>query len=180
MGRPKAELHVGGRPILAHLLNQFNWPGPTVLVTAPSRRSPPGHELFDREVVDPADAQGPLRGVLTALENLSTSFAILVTVDMPCVDPTHLNFLLDRVRSDVGIVGLMLRRESRIEPFPSIYRAGALEIIRTQFANGERSVAALSDQSRFAVVDMPREWSDSVWTNLNTPDDFCRFIGPNQ
>src|SRR5438552_17571218 len=68
MGKPKALLEINGRPILAYLLEQFAWPGPTLLVTAPGREKPPGHELFSREVVDPVAGEGPLRGILTALE----------------------------------------------------------------------------------------------------------------
>src|SRR5688572_12817975 len=85
MGRPKAELLVRGRPILAHVLQQLEWKGPTMLVTSPAHRSPSGCELFDREVVDPVAGQGPLRGVLTALQHVTTSIAIISTVDMPCI-----------------------------------------------------------------------------------------------
>src|ERR1700721_4778762 len=72
MGLPKQNLEINGRPILEFLLNQFAWPGPTLLVTAPSRRHPPGAHLFYAEAVDAIENQGPLRGVLTALENAST------------------------------------------------------------------------------------------------------------
>ena len=45
----------------------MQWPGPTLLVTAPAVAHPPAADLFDREAVDPVDGLGPLRGVLTAL-----------------------------------------------------------------------------------------------------------------
>src|SRR5436305_504355 len=83
MGRPKANIQLRGRPILEYLLDQFVWPGPTLLVTAPGHEKPPGWERFDREVSDPVAGSGPLRGVMTALESISTPLVAIVTVDMP-------------------------------------------------------------------------------------------------
>ena len=48
MGQPKAELRIGARPILSYLLDRFLWAGPTILVTAPGRKRPPGATGFDR------------------------------------------------------------------------------------------------------------------------------------
>ncbi|MBC8107405.1 MAG: molybdenum cofactor guanylyltransferase [Anaerolineae bacterium] len=175
MGVAKADLLVRGQPILAYLLNRLQWRGSTMLITAPSRRSPAGCERFDREVVDPVDGQGPLRGVLTALENLATSLAVIATVDMPRIEARHLNWLIEQL--DRASLGVMLRRESHVEPFPSVYRAAASDVVRQRFTSGERSVAALAKFPEFVSIDAPVDWNDSVWTNLNTPDDFARFIG---
>ena len=175
MGQPKADLRVGERPILAYLLDRFDWPGETMLVTAPSRRSPPGTELFDREVVDPVDGAGPLRGVLTAFEHLNTPLAIITTIDMPCIEATHLRWLIEQY--DPGeTLGLMLRHGAQIEPFPLICRADAIDAIRARFSAGERSVISLASHGDVRVIDVPREWNESVWTNLNTPEDVKKFI----
>jgi molybdenum cofactor guanylyltransferase len=175
MGQPKADLRVRGRPILAYLLDRFDWPGETMLVTTPSRSSPPGAELFDREVVDPVDGAGPLRGVLTALEHLKTPLAIITTIDMPGIDATHLRWLIEQY--DPGeTLGLMLRHGAQVEPFPLICRANAIDAVRAGFSAGKRSVISLASHSHVRVIDAPREWNESVWTNLNTPDDVKKFI----
>jgi molybdopterin-guanine dinucleotide biosynthesis protein A len=175
MGRPKAELVVRGRPILAYLLERMDWKGPTMLVTSPARRSPAGAERFDREVVDPIDGEGPLRGVLTALQHVTTSIAVATTVDMPCIGAAHLDWMIHNLSRET--MCLMLRRGAQVEPFPSIFRAESLPIIQEHFDRGERSVVALTKLSRFTAIDAPPEWRESVWTNLNTPADFVRFIG---
>src|SRR4051812_17878572 len=81
MGRAKGELLIRGRPILEHILGQIQWAGPTLIVTAPGREHPARWELFNAEAVDPMAGQGPLRGVLTALESSSTDLTIILTVD---------------------------------------------------------------------------------------------------
>src|SRR5918993_4259845 len=93
MGRPKAELQVAGVPILRHLLRRFDWPGPTLLVTAPGRERPTGHEAFTREVSDPSPGHGPLRGILTAIEHARTPSLVVVAVDMPFVARDQLAWL---------------------------------------------------------------------------------------
>src|SRR5581483_11371389 len=72
MGRPKALLEIRGKPILTYLLDRLAWNGPKWLITAPGMQQPPGAQAFDRELVDPEEGAGPLRGVLTALEHLQT------------------------------------------------------------------------------------------------------------
>src|SRR3954469_12653277 len=85
MGRPKGLLRVHGRPVLEYLLERFDWPGPTLLVTAPGRERPPACELFSCEVQDPVAGLGPLRGILTALESARTPLVVVTSVDMPGV-----------------------------------------------------------------------------------------------
>ena len=64
---------------MEYLLEQLGWLAPTLLVTAPGREKPPGREHFAREVVDAVAGEGPLRGVLTALEatETQTDFCVL-------------------------------------------------------------------------------------------------------
>jgi len=176
MGQPKAELRVCDRPILAYLLDRFRWNGPTMLVTAPSRRSPSGTQLFDREVADPLDGAGPLRGVLSALENLTTSVAIIATVDMPGIGAAQLQWLQSQFNTAPDGIGVMCRRHDHVETFPSIYRAGALDLVSAAFTAGERSVVALSRLPGVRAIDAPADWDDRTWTNLNTPDDFATFV----
>src|SRR3954467_6767125 len=77
MGKPKGGLLIDDRPILEYLLDRFRWPGPTLLVTAPGREHPPGCQRFDLEAVDPVSDAGPLRGILTALENATTDQVVV-------------------------------------------------------------------------------------------------------
>src|SRR4051812_33054535 len=121
MGKPKSLLRIGNQPILTYLLERFAWRGPTMLVTSPGREKPPGADGFDVEVVDPVEGMGPVRGVLTALENLTTEIVIVASVDMPLVGKEHLLWLMEQMQKRAKACGLMIEREA-IEPFPSIFR----------------------------------------------------------
>jgi molybdopterin-guanine dinucleotide biosynthesis protein A len=177
MGMPKGELRVGDEPILAYLLRRIAWDGPTLLVTAPGRDRPPGCERFDREVVDPVAGQGPLRGVLTALEHAATEVAVVATVDMPNVRSADLRWLVARLHDAPDAMGLMVRRGAEVEPFPAVYRTAAAGAIRAQLGAGRLSVRALANHAGFGTLPAPPDWDErDFWTNLNRPDDFAEFL----
>lgn len=165
MGRAKALIEVRGQPILAYLLDRFRWPGPTLLVTAPGREHPPGAERFQREVLDEIAGQGPLRGVLTALDASRTEVLFVTTVDMPNVGQDQARWMVEQLGAGRGV---MCRHGEQIEPFPLVLRRSTRDQIREMMVGGERSVRALGD-SVCTVLAPP--WPEGTWTNLNRPQD---------
>jgi|SRR5687768_9787268 len=175
MGAPKAHLTLQGRPILEYLIDRWRWPGPTLLVTAPGRERPPGWGGFTREVSDPVAGAGPMRGVLTALEAVSTDLLVVTTCDMPGVGTEQFAWLIDLLSERDELLGLMARRGETVEPFPLALRAAAIEVVRERFDAGQRSTYRHGELPRFAVEPAPAQWGERVWVNLNTPDDLARF-----
>lgn len=180
MGLPKANLRVGGRPILELLWEQLAWPGPALLVTAPGRQHPAGWQRFDREVCDPVSGQGPLRGILTALEATETRYVLVTPVDMPLVTADHLNWLADELRHRPGVHALLLSRgddpDRAVEPFPSAYDVAVLPTVFGLLAGGARAVRSLVREGSVATVPAPAAWDDNFWLNINTPSDLAGYL----
>jgi molybdopterin-guanine dinucleotide biosynthesis protein A len=175
MGKPKAELIIHGLPILRFLLQQLNWPGPTLLVTAPTREHPPAHEDFNTEAIDPMPDMGPLGGVITALDHARTDWVLLASVDMPGLSPAQLDWLI-RHRGEKGL--LAQRSENNktwIEPFPCILHRSLVEIIRQRYASGDRSVKGLAEIPGIFALPAPLDLDPRVWSNLNRPEDLREF-----
>jgi molybdopterin-guanine dinucleotide biosynthesis protein A len=177
MGRSKALLTLGGRPILEALLDNYAWTGPTLLVTAPGRERPPGAEHFDREVVDSIADGGPMLGICTAMEHLRTELLVVATVDMPGVGRGQLEWLMRNLEpGELGTMGSrIIEGNVQIEPFPSIFRATAAEPLRAHFDSGRRSVHSILGDSRFVAKATPADWPATVWANLNYPADVEAF-----
>jgi len=177
MGQPKALLQLHGQPILAYLVQRLAWPGPKLLITAPGTEHPPGSDAFDHELIDPEPNAGPLRGILTALEHLQTPLLIITTVDMPAIPRAALENLLTELSKTESQLGLMYFRPSPqkqiIEPFPLALRKQAIDPIRAQFHAGQRSVHKLLTNPHFSTIPAPPD--DSIWINLNHPDDLNRW-----
>ena len=176
MGRAKSLLRVNDSPVLDYLLDRFHWTGPTLLITAPAREAPPGARRFTRECVDSVPGEGPLRGVLTALENANTPLVVVAAVDMPLIERRHLEFLVDTVGPSLALMpARRIDGRRQVEPFPSIFHVDAAEPIRARLARDERSVVRLSDgaDARFATIDV--NWEPTAWLNLNYPSDLSRL-----
>ncbi len=179
MGKPKGELTVHGKPILTYLLDRFQWPGPTLLVTAPGRENPPGYESFTQQAVDPVAGQGPLRGVLTALEVTQTLYTLVTTVDMPEIGTEQLHWLIQNVPRHGETLGSLMERPGnppQIEPFPSIFHRDAAGVIGLHIESGRSSVHGLVSIAKISLLPAPVEWTQVVWTNLNRPEDLNQWI----
>jgi hypothetical protein len=57
-----------------------------------------------------------------------------------------------------------------------VFSIDAKQAVIDHFAGGARSVHSLAKIPGVAVVDTPDDWQDDVWINLNTPQDYQRFL----
>jgi molybdenum cofactor guanylyltransferase len=177
MGRPKGELRVDGQPILAYLLDRFQWNGPTLLVTAPGRERPPGAEGFDREVSDPVAGEGPLRGVITALEATQTDFLLVASCDMPMIGSPQLTWLAENLSAHPDSPFIMPARHGyRLETLPVGVRRTSLPQLLGHLTTGQRSLHSLFQIEGARAAAIPDCWDESVWTNLNAPQDLEDFL----
>ncbi|HEY2761384.1 MAG TPA: molybdenum cofactor guanylyltransferase [Pirellulales bacterium] len=180
MGIPKAWLQINGQSILAWFHARLQWQGPTMLVSAPSSRNPPDAHLFDQAIVDPVDDLGPLGGILTALEHLTTPTVVIVAVDMPNIDSKKLHWLASELTLRPQCQGVMCRIDGnstgRIEPFPSAFRRAAAESIRQRLHAQRRSIQELCEEPNFCAVKAPHDWPKDTWANLNDPHQFAKFL----
>lgn len=170
MGGPKDLLRADGKPVLEAQLARLQWTGPTLLVAPHGGRLPPGHEAFDKVVSDAVAGQGPLRGILTALWADRGEEIVVIPVDMPGVEREHLEWLA-RQLADRSSLGVMIKRGERIEPFPCAFRIATGTMIQRRLGAGDLAVHQLAVEEEIDVVCPPPEWGDSVWHNVNTPQD---------
>lgn len=179
MGMPKSRLRIGQRPILQVILEQLQWPGPTMLVTSPLQKNPPAAEWFGQEVVDPV-AEGPLRGIRTALEHCSTEMLAVIPVDMLFVGKEALEWLINELHSRPQIIGVMGKRKVKeewmMEPFPMICRRAALGEMESYWSEGNRSMRGLAEKPTFAAIECPGDWASDIWFNFNTPAEYAQFL----
>lgn len=180
MRKAKGELRIGGEPILAYLLERIGWPGATLVVTAPGVEHPPGGDRFHAEAIDPQAGLGPLRGVLTALQHATTDVMVITTVDLPNIRLGNLSAAVSRLMRSAEHAAVMYRRdvagESVIEPFPLAIHKRLTAEVAARLASGRRSVYGLSQLPGVVVEAVPTEWRESVWMNLNTPEDMRVFL----
>lgn len=137
-----------------------------------------GQEKVSLVVADSVACEGPLRGILTALECCETDWLIAVPIDMPGLSGAQIAWLLER-GVESGSERQLLRRtvsgRAEIEPFPAFFRVAGIGSIRQLLADGRRALRDLAELPGTSVVDAPVSWAEEVWANLNTPADAARF-----
>jgi len=171
MGGPKADLILDGRPILERLLDRLRWPGPTLLVTASGRQHPTGWQRFTSEATDPVAGQGPLRGVLTALENSPTDEIVILPLDMPNITLPSLAWLTARLRDYPTAAAVMIE-----QPLPAVFHTHiARPLVRAQLSNQQLALRQLAENSDVIVLPSPSDWPNDFWINLNTPTDLTGY-----
>jgi molybdopterin-guanine dinucleotide biosynthesis protein A len=177
MGMRKGELNVLGEPILARMIRTIDWPGPTLLVTAPGTDPPPGADAFDAACADDVADRGPLQGVLTALTRAGDRPVVVMPVDMPRVRRDHLSWIASKLAESDNLLGVLVRRADTraVEPFPLAVRPDAIDVVRDRLDRGFGSVRRLTEVPGFGVVDAPDDWAADVWEDLDTPADLARF-----
>lgn len=131
-----------------------------------------------RFVRDEREGEGPLAGLLAALEAASTELAIVAGGDMPDLSTAVLLQMLDSA-GDASLDAVALQDAGRLRPLPSVMRVAAARITAyTLLRTDERSLRSLLQALRTAVVDEPA-WtaldpSRGTLHDVDEPDDLAQ------
>jgi molybdopterin-guanine dinucleotide biosynthesis protein A len=176
-GRDKALVELGGLPMLGRMIVLLqDVANPVKVVGAPEK-----YARFEREMVsDGWPGEGPLGGIITALEDSGKSAArtewnVIVSCDMPFLTRDWMEFLVER--SAVSNAEVVVPRSAHgPEPLCACWRTDAAEMLRTAFERGVRKVTEGIALLRSEVLD-ESAWKrfDSagrLFWNMNTAADF--------
>jgi len=176
-GRDKALVEVGGRPMITRMSELVrSVTGQMKIVTAPGK-----YDAFGAEIVeDRWPGEGPLGGIITALEDSAKSAAppewnLIVSCDMPFLTQEWLAFLSERAaRSEAQVV--FAYSASGPEPLCACWQTDAAAKLRSGFERGVRKVMEGIALLRAEVLD-GADWKrfDSagrLFWNMNTAADY--------
>ena len=170
MGRDKAFLELGGKPLIQHVIDNSAELGQyeTILITnKPADYAPLGFPLYRDAMPD----KGSLGGIYTALLKAKSDFTLVLACDMPFVQPDLLRFMIAQINDDIDIV------VPRVEGYPqglhAIYRKTCIEPIRDQLAANRLKIIRFFDRMRLRYLDEPEyapyDPDRRSFMNLNTP-----------
>lgn len=184
MGRPKAGLDWHGEPLaarVARVLARAVSDGPVIAVCAPGQDLPPlpdGVEI----VADPAEGEGPLRGLAVGLHALvgRADVAFASSVDAPLLHTTFIDAVLGAVGDDVDAAVPVAHGHRH--PLAAAYRVALLPLFESLLSEGERRPGVLLGQvrtrfleeatllggTRLGIVDPTLE----ALRNINTPEEY--------
>lgn len=136
--------------------------------------------VTDKKVVyDKYIAKGPLGGIATALENISSKYVFIVACDMPCLNADVINLLFEK---STGYAGAVPRwNNGKCEPLHAVYNTSKLlyKIENALDAKKYNVMAAISQLSDIHYVDV--ELIEKIdpklqsFININEPDDIKKM-----
>ncbi len=173
MGRPKAFLRLGGRPLIAWVLEPLRDLFSEVLIVSPETE--PFSRLGVRVVPDHRPGGGPLGGALTGIAEASRPQALVVGCDMPLLCPPLLAHLVARLGARAAVVP---RTSDGLHPLHAVYAKRALESLSSCLEGGAlkfTDAVEATDRLEIGEAEIRRFDPDlhSLF-NVNRPEDAAR------
>lgn len=168
MGRTKALVTVGGRPMAARVAASLREAGCSSVVAIggdPDELAPLGL----RVVPDDHPGQGPLGGIVTAMRALTADDGadlLVVACDLAFVGSAELAELVAGAATFPG-ADVVVARTDRREPACALWRPSSHQVVGAAFEAGERAVHAVLDGLAVAEIELPA----SALRNINVPAD---------
>jgi molybdenum cofactor guanylyltransferase len=177
MGTPKAQLTVGGATLLHRVLvagaeaGIANW---LVVGGDESWVQPSALAQSTRWIPDSFPDAGPLGAIVTALEEVSSAWLLLLSCDLVSVDPVSLRTLIAGASENVDAV---VPRGSQLEVLHALYRTEALRPVVTRFADGARRMQTVLEGLR--VREFPLAFDQDLarsTRDVDTPEQFRALV----
>jgi len=169
MGRDKALLPVGGRPMIASIADQLKTLFEEIVISADR---PGDYGFLGLPVVpDLEPGQGPLRGIASSLPRMTHDLNFVTACDIPRID---LSFVIRLIKMSAGFdLILPYLDEGHYEPLFAVYRKSVAPEATRILEGGGRSILALLDRVKVNLVTIPdRRW----FKNINTETDYAELI----
>ena len=176
-GRDKALIEIDGKTMLDRMIQLLRIATGKVKLVAP----PGKYAGYDAEIVaDQWPGEGPLGGIITALEDAAKSsrkgeWNLMVSCDMPFLTSAWLKFLRRRAAQSKAQV-VLPHSASGPEPLCACYRTDGAAKLRAAFESGVRKVTEGLKHVSTEVLD-EKDWKrfDSagrLFWNMNTMADY--------
>jgi molybdopterin-guanine dinucleotide biosynthesis protein A len=193
MGRDKALLDVGGRPLVERTVEMLRGLELNPRICG----SRPDLARFAEVVADNFPLCGPLGGIEAALAASDSELNLFVPVDLPSLPRGFLQWMMGRAETSQAVATIP-RCGDRVQPLCAVYSRRLRDGLRSHLATGDYKVMAAVREAAAALGEAvdefdvesvastgPAEWPlrpplAEWFRNVNTPADYeqlCAEVG---
>jgi molybdopterin-guanine dinucleotide biosynthesis protein A len=176
LGRDKALLAFGHRNFLEIALDNARAVCPDPIIVGPRSL----YASYGPVVEDRVAGCGPLGGIHSALSATTSDLNLILSVDMPLMDPGFLGWLSKIARQDDRLVTLPRSGERR-QPLCAVYRRGLLPHIEAALARKQYKVEAAFATVPARVVQEDEitsaGFTSDIFSNINRPCEYESLTG---
>jgi molybdenum cofactor guanylyltransferase len=186
MGRDKALLEIGGRPLVALALDKLRALGTNPQIAG----SRPDLAAFAPVVPDNFPGCGPLGGMEAALAASDASLHLFLPVDVPDLPVAFLSWMAQRAEAS-GAAATIPLLAGRPQPLCAVYCRSLLLGLRAALTAGHNKVMPAIETAAAGALDafevevlaaalIPETWPAAPpvhdwFRNLNTPEEYERL-----
>ena len=188
MGKDKGSLIIKDKPMIKYILSTLNNEiDEVIIVLNDSKRIDKYMEFINPEdysyklkfVEDKIKNKGPISGILTGLENISSEYAIVFPCDNPFVTKNTIQTLFNELSDNIQAVVPYHDPEDKLktsEPLHSIYNKNIIPIINEQILNDSLHIKGIIEKidTKFVLIDN-KKILKKEFRNLNHPEDLKIF-----
>ncbi|MYC83288.1 MAG: molybdenum cofactor guanylyltransferase [Acidobacteria bacterium] len=170
MGRDKALLEIGGKPLIRSAVNLLKTLTDQVVILGPEEH----YDFLGVPVFpDLVPSRGPLSAIYTGLERSGTAVNLFLACDMPLMEGAFLKLLVER--APLADAVLLRLDDGSLEPLCTVYNRSCLPTVQANYDNRRFKLSDLFPELRthyLAEADLHRRGLDRrIFTNLNDPGD---------
>ncbi len=165
----KGLVEFDGIPLIQHVLSRIRPQVQTIVISC--NRNIDQYEKLGFPVVTDTlpDYPGPLAGVLSAVDRVTTPVCFIVPTDMPFLPMNIVPLLLDNMESHQAITAEV---NGKLEPLVSLVLTNAVQTIPGYLASGRYSVKGWLALLEGRVL--PVRETGRAFENMNSPRDLAR------
>jgi molybdopterin-guanine dinucleotide biosynthesis protein A len=168
-GRDKGLVSFQGRPLVEHVIERLKSQVETVVINA--NRNIDSYSDYGFDVIPDRNQnyEGPLSGILAALQHCDSDYLLCVPCDAPFI-PLDLVSRLSQ-QCDTGIEVTCAHDGDRLQPTFAMLSTALVEPLQTYLDSGQRKIDRFYESRRFFRVDFSAE--PEAFANLNREEDFA-------
>lgn len=167
MGQDKGSLHWNGMPLLQHQVELLQSVTDTVFISCREEQAA-SYLQYGEMIVDQFPPHGPISGLMTAMQHHPQFAWLVLSVDMPMMDISHLQRLLNARQSNQMATLFKDPNTDILQPLAAIWEPHALPRIQIAWDKKRYSLRRIleSNPTTFVLPD-----SDDILQNINRPED---------
>lgn len=173
MGTDKALLKRDGQSQLAHVVALLEDVVDRVFVSARSEQANDAERCRFELIIDEVEDMGPVAGILAALHLHPEADWLVVACDLPNIDATTLEFLLQHRVTEQPFVAYRSSHDDLPEPLCALYTVGSDKLLQQFVDDGVRCPRKMLIRSDTLLLHQP---NPRALDNVNTPDDLAQSV----
>ncbi len=177
MGFDKQMLTAEGRRLTEHLIDSLSMKFTDIMVASPTPNL--YAEKSVRVIADIYQGIGPLGGIHAALTKAKSEFVFVIACDMPYLEPAYIDYMQAQLEKE-AYHACVTKRGGFLEGFHAFYHRSALGVLEKEIGGKSYSVQRFLKKANTLVI--PEKTAASflpdwrAFHNLNTPEDYVRFL----